>query len=274
MITAAPRAESDGRGYFLNGRDQIAKLSIAERLAAAKTKTERVVNYLLYVLELHENNEIIVYSSTLSSQIPTSYAANAFIIFRHGLHQFEIVRLCALWDSPELEKENIPTIIELIDHPEVIEALAQETAGHWKGQPAGILNPSNDPELRALEVDALRRSNDEFGEQQAQRAREELRKSINNGRAILAMPKFTSMMNLRDKYLAHSLTETRRERKVGPVDPMKYGDERYMLNASLPIVQKLYCWINGTSFDFENSRDIDRKNAEALWEACKFDIKR
>ena len=47
-----------------------------------------------------------------------------------------------------------------------------------------------------------------------------------------------------------------------------------MLNASLPIVQKLYCWINGTSFDFENSRDIDRKNAEALWEACKFDIKR
>ena len=82
------------------------------------------------------------------------------------------------------------------------------------------------------------------------------------------------MMNLRDKYLAHSLTETRRERKVGPVDPMKYGDERYMLNASLPIVQKLYCWINGTSFDFENSRDIDRKNAEALWEACKFDIKR
>ena len=82
------------------------------------------------------------------------------------------------------------------------------------------------------------------------------------------------MMNLRNKYLAHSLTETRREREVGPVDPMKYGDERDMLNASLPIVEKLYCWINGTSFDFENSRGIHRKNAEALWEACKFDIKR
>jgi hypothetical protein len=82
------------------------------------------------------------------------------------------------------------------------------------------------------------------------------------------------MMNLRDKYLAHSLTETRRERKVGSIDPMKYGDEREMLNASLPIVQKLFCWVSAKSFDFENSREIDRENAKALWEACTFDIKR
>jgi hypothetical protein len=258
----------------MNGSNRFATLSTAERLAAAKSKTERVVDHLLYVLELHENNEIIVYSPTLRSQIPTSYAANAFIIFRQGVHQFEIVRLCALWDSVELEKENIPTIIELIDHPEVIEALAQETAAHWKGQEAGILNPSDDPELSALEVDALRQSNDEFGEQQAQLAREGLREAVNSSRAILAGPKFASMMNLRDKYLAHSLTETRRERKVGLIDPMKYGDERVVLNASLPIVQALYCWVNGRSFDFENSREIDRENARALWEACTFDIKR
>jgi hypothetical protein len=89
----------------MNGRDKIAKLSIVDRLAAAKAKTERLVDHLLYVLELHANNEIIVYSPTLRSQIPTSYAANAFIVFRHGLHQFEIVRLCALWDSAEPEKK-------------------------------------------------------------------------------------------------------------------------------------------------------------------------
>jgi hypothetical protein len=258
----------------MNGDNKIAKLPIADRLAAAKAKTERVVDHLLYVLELHANNEIIVYSPTLRSQIPTSYAANAFIVFRHGLHQFEIVRLCALWDSVELEKENIPTIIELIDHPAVIEALAQETAAHWKGQEGGILNLSDDPELSVLEIDAMRRNNDEFGEHQAQLARKELREAIDSSRAILAAPKLTSMMNLRDKYLAHSLTETRRERKVGSIDPMKYGDEREMLNASLPIVQKLFCWVSAKSFDFENSREIDRENAKALWEACTFDIKR
>jgi AbiU2 len=257
----------------MNGRDKIANLSISERLVAAKVKTERVVDHLLYVLELNANNEIIVYSPTLRSQIPTSYAANAFIVFRHGLHQFEIVRLCALWDSVELEKENIPTIIELVDHPEAIEALAQETAAHWKGQVSGVLNPSDDEELNALERDAVRRSNEEFGEQQAQLARKELREVIANCRSILSAPKLTSMMNLRDKYLAHSLTETRRERKVGAIDPMKYGDEREMLNASLPIVQALYCWVNGKSFDFENSKEIDRKNAKALWDACTFNIK-
>lgn len=120
----------------------------------------------------------------------------------------------------------------------------------------------------------MRRINDEFGDEQAQRARQELRDAIDKSRAVLAMPKLASIMNLRDKYLAHSLTETRRERKVGSIDPMKYGDEREMLNASLPIVQALYCWVNGKSFNFEHSREIDRENAKALWEACTFDIKR
>jgi hypothetical protein len=237
----------------MGGCKEIAKLSIAERLALAKAKTERVVDHVLYVLELHENNEIIVYSPTLRSQIPTSYAANAFIVFRHGLHQFEIVRLCAPWDGVELDQENIPTIIELIDHPDVIEALAQETGANWKGE--------------------------EFGEQQAQRAREELRAAVEDSRAILAGSKLESMMNLRNKYLAHSLTETRRdrarrERKDGSIDPMKYGDERQLLNDSMPIVQALFCWVNGKSFNFENSREINRENAKALWEACTFDIKR
>lgn len=137
----------------MSGRGKITKLSVADRLAAAKVKTERVVGHLLYVLELHANNEIIVYSDTLSAQIPTSYAANAFIIFRHGSHQFEIVRLCALWDSVELEKENIPTIIELIDHPEVIELLATEAAAPWKNLHTRIYNSSDDPDLSALEIE-------------------------------------------------------------------------------------------------------------------------
>jgi hypothetical protein len=72
------------------------------------------------------------------------------------LHQFEIVRLCALWDSVDLAKENIPTIVELVNHPEVIETLAQETAAHWQGSsPPRLLNPSDDPELHALELDSL-----------------------------------------------------------------------------------------------------------------------
>jgi hypothetical protein len=45
-----------------------------------------------------------------------------------------------------------------------------------------------------------------------------------------------------------------------------------ILDATLPIVKDLYCWINGTSFSFDESREIDRRNAKALWEGCKFTI--
>jgi AbiU2 len=250
------------------------RIPIAERIQTAKEKTRRVVDHLHYLLELHENNAIVLYTDILARQIPTSFAANAFDVFRQGLHQFEIVRLCALWDRAELDKENIPTIIELIDNPDVIETLAQETASHWRGVPGAILNPSSDPELRRLEAEALQRINERFGEEQAQKARDELRKTIADSRSIVASEKHASIMNLRNKHLAHSLSETRREKKAGPLPPVKYGDERDMLNLTLPIVQTLYLWVNGTSLSFEDSREIDRKNAGALWEACTFNIAR
>jgi hypothetical protein len=257
--------------YRLDDR-MLEKISVPERILIAKEKTRRVVDHLLYLLELHENNAIVLYSPTLSKQIPTSFAANAFNVFQQGMHQFEIVRLCALWDGPDLEKENIPIVIQLIDHPDVIEALAQETASHWGEMGGAVLNPSDDPELRLLEVEALQRIEEQFGQEQAQRARDELRKAIADSRAILASQKHASIMNLRDKHLAHSLSETRREKKAGPLPPVKYGDERDILNATVLIVETLYCWVNGTSFSFDESREIDRKNAKALWEACTFKL--
>ena len=77
-------------------------------------------------------------------------------------------------------------------------------------------------------------------------------------------------MNIRDKHIAHSLEATHREKKEGPVQPMKYVDETKLLNASIPILERLYCWVNGTSFSIENSQKIDQRNAEALWNGCKF----
>ena len=81
-------------------------------------------------------------------------------------------------------------------------------------------------------------------------------------------------MNLRHKHLAHSLTETKLEKKAGPIPPMRYGDEREILFASLPIVEALHRWVNGKSFSFENSQKIARDNAEAIWKSCTFDIER
>jgi AbiU2 len=203
----------------------------------------------------------VLYSPILSSQIPTSHAGNAFITFQRGLHQIEIVRLC----SVDLQKENIPTVIDLIDHPEVIDVLAKEISCIQLSDKTSRLHPRHvvpNPETRAAALDAIRGSEQEFGQQQASLLRRELSIAIAETRAVLASSTHASIMNLRDKHLAHSLIESRRERKVGPVDPMKCGDERVVLDASLRIARAF--WVKGASFDFEDSRKIDRANAEAL----------
>jgi vacuolar-type H+-ATPase subunit I/STV1 len=235
-------------------------LTTAKRIRTAKATTDRVIDHLLYLLALHENNAIITYSGTLSSQITLAHAAAAFNVFRRGLHQFEIVRLCALWDSPKVTKEDkkkkkipteesIPTIIELIDLPEAIEALAKEIQRQW---------PDSDDDKHAHE--------------QAQRARDELRKAIADVRKISKSPMLRSTMNVRHKHLAHSLTKTKLEKKR--VALMKYGHERKLLSKSLLIVEALHRSINRTGFTFSNSQKIARNNAEALWKHCTFDIKR
>src|SRR5260370_21976750 len=102
-----------------------------KRIAEAKRLTERVVDHTQYLLDIHENNAIVLYSDTLSKQIPKSYAANAFNVFREAMHQIEVIRICALWDQPSIDRESIRTVIELIDDPKVLDALADQARdGH------------------------------------------------------------------------------------------------------------------------------------------------
>jgi len=246
----------------------------ADRIELAKAKMKRVVDHFLYVLELHANNAFIVYSGTLASQIPTSHAANAFNVFQRGMHQFELVRLCALWDGAEKDKENIPTVVELIDSAAIIKALAAEMRSHWADSPpARLLNASDDPEETAIVEQALRQRNVEFGDQQAAKTKAGLLQAIADARDIEASQRLASLMNLRHKHLAHSLTITREEKR-GPVTPVKYGDETQILDASAPIVEALYCWVNGVSFSIDNSRQINERNAEAFWGGCKIEVLR
>jgi hypothetical protein len=236
----------------------------------AKAKMTRVLEHFLYLLELHANNAYVVHSPLLSSQIPKSFGANAFNVFQRSRYQIEIVRLSALWDSVDIKKENIPTVIELIDDNLIIETLANETRSHWANEATALLNPSVEPALNAAEREAVRRSELEFADEQADTAKAELRRSNADARAILGSPQLASIMNIRDKHLAHSLESTWRE-KHGPIAPMKYGDETTVLEQSAPIVERLYCYVNGKSFSIGEARRIDDENAASLWRACKFD---
>jgi len=55
---------------------------------------------------------------------------------------------------------------------------------------------------------------------------------------------------------------------------MKYGDETELLKASIPIIERLYCWVNAKGFSIANSQEIDQANAAAPWNGCKFSVLR
>jgi hypothetical protein len=99
---------------------KIEQLPRPERIKLAKAKMEKLLDYFLYVLELHANNSFVVFSPLLVSQIPRSHAAHAFNVFQRSMYQIEIVRLCAIWDGVDLNKENIPTVVKLIDDDEIV----------------------------------------------------------------------------------------------------------------------------------------------------------
>jgi AbiU2 len=246
-----------------------------ERIRLAKNRTSRIVGHTLNLLALHESNQIIVYSPTLSAQIPRSRAAHAFNMFQHSMHHSEIVRLCALWDRNKRLRESIPTVIALIDHPKVLEALEAEMSDHFKNLKWDDPAPNSDPEIRATVHKLVAASNAAHGLRQARKVRLALRYAIREAKAVMESLELASLKAFRDRHLAHSLAEMRQEQsEERPVDPPKLGDERLLLNRSIRVVSKLYLGINGTAFMWNDSRPISRSNARALWEGCTFAVRR
>jgi hypothetical protein len=218
---------------------------VQRRISEAKRLTGCAVDHLQYLLDIHENNAIVLYSDTLSKQIPKSYAANAFNVVREAMHQIEVMRICALWDPGQtIEKESIMTVIELIDHPNVLDALTdQARAGH-------------PPQV---------------AEQRAQRAMSSLKDAIQKARELAKSQRMKSIRKLRNSHVAHYLAEKVEER-ANDVPPMNHGDEVPVINASIVIVEALNSYVNEVGMSFKDARAIDRKCAGALWNACTFEI--
>ena len=107
-------------------KDWVRDRSLDERLNHARQSIDGINNVASFLSSLHETNQIVVYSDLLSSQVGTSYAANAYNTFTRGLQEIELVRLCSLWDKGERDAFSIPTVIELIDTPDLIARISRE----------------------------------------------------------------------------------------------------------------------------------------------------
>ncbi|WP_309144887.1 hypothetical protein [Bradyrhizobium sp. CCGUVB14] len=203
--------------------------------------------------------------------MPRSYAANAFNAFREAMHQIELVRLIAFWDQPHVDNETIPSVVELVDDDKVISALADAARAMYGAAPEPM-DPKASTEEREIAARVLKEYNAKRGEEHANQAVEGLRKAIAEARAVKSSPQLKSIRNLRNKHVAHYLTQTNAEKNGETIAPMKFGDEKPVLAASLRVIELLYCWVNGVGISFEQSQKIDKKCAEELWSSCKFEI--
>jgi len=244
-------------------KSRLLSLSSSERLALAKARVDNLVNHIVPLFLMHESNAVVIYSQKLSKQIPRSYAAHAFNQFQRSMHLFELVRLCAMWDVLRDDRESIPTIIALFNEPELIDQLVAVARAH----------DANEVPPETVDSESASRLWKEDRKSCADRAaatvREKLSFAVSKAEEIRATPQLKALKRFRNSYIAHNLGMPDGK---GRVENVKYGDEAFILDATVAIADALHQGLKGTDFDWKGERDIARRNAQALWDHCTFEI--
>lgn len=252
-----------------NFKDEISAWPAARRIEAAKSIVRALTDKIQEVIDLASNCQYFVYKDTLAKQIPLSHAGHAFISVQDALFRQLVVRTVAIWDHAAPNTISIPTVIELIDDPAVIRSLQDEHFDAHADRGFRNLNPSEDPDLEQAIQAYFRMSQRNFAASQAEKADAHLAACIEVVRDLERDKLIIPIKNLRD-HISHSLVKTFRELSA-PVARLKYGEERDLRNKSISLIQDLYTWVNGVSFDISGECvDQAERNAKDLWERCIF----
>ena len=245
-------------------------LSTEARIKIAETRADKLIDHVRDLYTMHEANKIVIYSKTLSSQIPRSRAALAFNQMQRSMHLFELIRLCALWDPCGDDRESAPTVVDLINTPEIIRKIVDDRYAKFASEPfPHDLSPTTDPTLQKLkdrwwEEERLKRADEEAG-----RTHVQLINAISHVEAVRASPALKSMRNFRDQHIAHNLNP---DRPTGGGRRPRYGEERILLRETVKVADLLHRALNDTSFMWLDARRQARRAARALWTRCTFDV--
>ncbi|MEO0392623.1 MAG: hypothetical protein AAF213_05165 [Pseudomonadota bacterium] len=234
--------------------------SYNKRWKRAGCIADRLIDHICDLIHINASNEWVVYGA-LAKRIPRSYAANAFNRFRHAAHHYELIRLTAMWDAPRDDRVSFPTIIALLDFPEVTDLLRSSVFEHWAGPDAS----ANEEPINALRRIILERAKEKRDE-----APDNLKKLSKLCTDIAASDELKALREFRNNYIAHNLdfSEVDDRAKQKP----KYKDETNLLQASIPIADGFHQLLNGSSFGFDSAQEHAKKNSEELWGKADFNI--
>ena len=232
--------------------DEIAKMTKQQRYKLAQNKVQHTLGYFLNHIATHVNNEIITYSDILAKQIPRSYAANSFNNLQQNLLHYELLRICTFWDEVDLDGFSIPTALNLVDDPGVEHIVYQDHHNYYRDM---------DNEHGTL-----------FGQKSADRIIKNLKLAIRCGKKLQKSELLSETRNFRDK-IAHLLEKTSHEKQTD-VKLAKLGYEKKLITRTQYVLDRLHTSLNGSSFDFDGTWRLERKNAEALWSGVIIEVRR
>lgn len=224
------------------------KFTPEERVTHVAEMVSRIIDLLGPVIAVHEANRIVSFSDKLSSQIPKSYAANAFHELQRALLDAEMTRLAKLWDRPSWSRNSLQTAYWLTVDADVRAICDRRVKEAWEPY-------------------------DGHNRWHVERQGRAWRRLDFLAPNAFDAPVFERIENFRHKHLAHSLIQTAKE-KVRPISPPTYRDQRRLLARTIVITRLLDQVVRQSGFIWSSAFEIARNNAEALWHGCTFDVKR
>jgi AbiU2 len=249
----------------------LGKLSACDRIRLAKERADNLVGHTITLFLMHEANALVVYSPKLAGQIPRSRAAHAFNQFQRSMHLFEIIRLCALWDSPGTDRESIPTIVELFNVPALVDQIARDRYDHYAKHESADLG--SDPDFAAAYREAWKKDRAAAAREAEQRLRQRLGFAAEKAAEVSRSSRLKAMRDFRDAHIAHNLALPEPDlTSEEDVLRMRPRDEAALLKDTVAVANALHGGLNDTSFDWEDSRQMASRNAAALWDNCAFHV--
>lgn len=238
----------------------------------ARERTERLVDHAIALDQIHQSNQVVLYTDALSGQIPRSYAGHAFRQFQRSMYEFELIRLASMWDKPGGDRFSIPTVARLVDDPAVIAAASEQTRARYADPGPVHINAEDAP---AAVLEDFRRiilhERQRAAVERATACTNELRQAIQRCAEVVASQEFHALRTLRDHAIAHNL------RLPPPGDPAapeawRYGGETDLLRDTIVVVNLLHGALHGSSFDWDDMRRQHERNSAHLWEHCTFGV--
>ncbi len=220
---------------------------------ALEVRIKAATGLLDEILQVAETHRLIFYKGGVATHIPKSYGAHAFHTLQRTNLNYLIVRLCALWDSRD-DTIGLKGVFVRIT-PEIITEAKQRAEAAYA--PPGP-NPS------ANEQNCRQR----LGLENADRAELAIQQATDRFKVVKIDERFATIQRMRHKAVAHAGFEPRRNKPSRP--SFILGDEEWLIEQSIYVLQRLYAGINGTSYSFEDSRLIYRRQAKGFWSNLDF----